>query len=155
MQSSENAGVAEGNSSDANSGGIVDRVGDGGHCRFERRLAGAVRRQVGAVRIRIAVDQHDIDSFRNVGVPKGGVGRPIPADHPPGVKADFLMKRATQAVKGAAFDGVMQAFRIDHQPAIVRAHDPPGPHMTGLSIHFDVGNLRLTEHRTQRCGSCR
>jgi hypothetical protein len=57
-------------------------------------LTGSVGRQVGAVWIRIAVYQHDIDTFRNVSVAKRGMRGPIPAGHFLGVESDFLVNRA-------------------------------------------------------------
>src|SRR5260370_35475715 len=67
---------------------------------------------------------------------------PIPAGPLFGTEPDLPMNRAAQAVQGAAFDGVVQALWIHHEAAVMRAHDPLRPDVAGLSIHFDLGDLR-------------
>ena len=67
---------------------------------------------------------------------------PIPARHFFRVEPDFLVNRAAQAVQGAALDRVMQALGIHHKAAVMRAYDSLRPYMTGLTIHFNLGDLR-------------
>ncbi len=43
------------------------------------------------------------------------------------VELHFFPERATQSVQHAALDGVTQAFGIDREPAVVRAHQALHP----------------------------
>ncbi len=146
FQSGEHALVAERNPSDANSSSIVNRIPDGRKHWFESRLAGSVRRQVGTIRIRIAVHEYDIDALGNVCVPECRVREPVDARHLLGGEPDFLVKGAAQAVKRTTFQRATKALRIYNQTAVVSAHQALRPHMTGLAIHLylgDLGNDRL------------
>ena len=42
----------------------------------------------------------------------------------------------------AALDGAAQRLGVDHQSAVVRAHQPLHPDVAGLAIHLDLGDLR-------------
>ena len=64
LQRGQHAFAAEGCPAQANTGGIVDRIGDRGDQRLMAAFPCPVRRQIGAVRIRIAVDEHDVDASR-------------------------------------------------------------------------------------------
>ena len=127
---------------EANAGRVVDRVGDRGQHRLERRFSGAVGRQVGPSRIRITVHQQDVDPFWYVGMAERGMREPVHARHLFGVEPHFFVQSAAQAVKRAAFDGVAKAKRIDDQAAVVRAHQALRPDVTGLPIHLDLRDLR-------------
>src|SRR5258708_38937810 len=96
FQSSKHAVIPERNPSDAYAGSIVDRVPDGGKHRFERGLTGSIRRQVGTVRIRIAVHQQDIDALWNVGMPEGRRRDSIPPPYLVRVDPASLVNGAAQ-----------------------------------------------------------
>ena len=59
-----------------------------------------------------------------------------------GVEPNFFVNGAAQAVKHSAFHGVTQALGIDHETAVMCAHQPLRPYMAGLAVHFDLGDLR-------------
>ena len=65
--------ISERNPAHPNPRRIEDGVGDGRDARLDRRFTGSIVRQVGPVRIGIAVDQHDVDGGRGVGVPERGM----------------------------------------------------------------------------------
>jgi hypothetical protein len=44
-------------------------------------------------------------------------------------------------VEHASFDGAAQSLRVDDQPAVVRAHEPLRPNVTGSAIDLDLGDL--------------
>ena len=69
------------------------------------------------------------------------MGVPIDARDLLGVELHFLVDRAAQRVEHAAFDGMPQTFRVDDQPAVVRADEPLHPHVTGSAIDFDFRDL--------------
>ena len=66
---------------------------------------------------------------------------PVHARHLLGVELHFLVERAAQRVEHAALDGAAQRLRVDDQPAVVRAHQPLHPDVTGPAIHLDLGDL--------------
>jgi len=142
--------IPEGNPSDANARGVVDRVPDCRKHRFEGGLTGSVGRQIGTVRIRIAVHQDDINALGNIGVAESRGREPVLAGHLLRIESDFFVKSAAEAMKRTAFNGVPQAFRIHRQTAIVRAHQTLRPNMTRLAIHFDVGDLRNNRMAPER-----
>ena len=66
---------------------------------------------------------------------------PIHAGDLCGIELYFFVERAAQGVEHGAFDRVTQRHGVDHQPAVVRAHQPLHPDMAGSAIHLDLGDL--------------
>src|ERR1700736_5753021 len=99
LQCGKHAVGPEGNASDANAGSIVNCISYRREHRLERRLTGPVRRQVGTVRIRIAVYQHDLNALGSIGMPESRMREPVHARHLLGIEADFLVQGAAQAMK--------------------------------------------------------
>ena len=53
------------------------------------------------------------------------------------------------------FDRASQRLGIDHQPAVVRAHDPLHPHAARPAIDLDIGDFRDHGLPAERVGEAR
>ena len=58
------------------------------------------------------------------------------------VELHLFVKGSAQRVAHATLDGAAQRFWIDHESAIVSAHQPLHPDVTGFSIHIDFSDDR-------------
>ena len=103
--------LRNGGSAQPNARCIVNRVGDRGDQRLVAALAGAIGRQIGAIRIGIAVDQHDVDRLGRVRMPQAGMRNPVDTGDFLGVELHFFPERTTQGMQHAALDGVAQTLR--------------------------------------------
>ena len=63
--------------------------------------------KVRTIRIRVAVDENDVDRFRCVGMTQTRVRRPIDARDFLGIELHFFPQGAAQTVQHAALDGVL------------------------------------------------
>ena len=99
-------------------------------------------RQIGAVRIRIAVDEDDVDLRRRVQVRERRMRCPIPAQHLLRIERDLFVQRTADAVQRGAFDGTAQRLGVDHQAAVVSNHGALDPDAPGLAIDLDFDELR-------------
>ena len=97
-------------------------------------------RQIGAVGVRVAVDEHNVDGLRRIGMAHARVRNPVDARDLFTVELHLFPERATQAMQHAAFDGVLQAHGVDGQAAIVGADETLDPHRARLNVDFDFGD---------------
>jgi len=52
------------------------------------------------------------------------------------------VERAAERVEHLHLDRAAQPSGVDDEAAVVRAHEPLDPDVTGLAIHLDLGNFR-------------
>ena len=110
--------VAERSPPDANTGRVVDCICDRRERRLQRRFPAAIRRQVGAVWIGIAIHQHDIDPLRSVGVAESRMRHPVHARDFFSVELHFFMKRPAQPRMVKIFD-LFDALRLANSAGLV------------------------------------
>ena len=88
-------------------------VGEGRGDRSDRALAGAGRRQIGAV------DQHDVDRLGRLGDVEDRVGEPVGAGDPGAVEGDLLRQCPAGALDDVALDAASEPVRVDDRLAIM------------------------------------
>src|SRR5580704_5618229 len=75
-------------------------------------------------------------------MPKSRMRDPVHARDLFRIELDLFMKRAAQRMQHRALDGVAKRLRVDHEAAVVRAHQPLHPDVAGAAVHLDLGDLR-------------
>ena len=138
-------------------GRVENRIGDGGNHWLVRRFPCAIHRQIGPVRIRITVDDNDVDLLRRIQMRQRWMRQPIDARDLFRIELHFFVQTTAHPVQHAALNAVPQRFWIDDQTAIVSTGDPLHPDPAGLSIHFnlgDDGDDGLTAKRVRHTAAC-
>src|SRR5690606_33977855 len=104
------------------------------------RLARAIVREVRAIRLGIAVHEHDVDALRRVGVTQARVRGPVDASDLLAVELHLFPERAAQAVQQAALDRVAQTRGVHGEAAVVRADEALREHAARLAVDLDLGD---------------
>ena len=107
------------------------RGGPGGGRRDtdDRRLAGAGRRQIGAV------EQHDLDR-RHVAEARHAILLERAVEDPAAGELDRLEQRAAESLHDGPFDLVLQAVGVDDRAALERDDEPLDLEPAGRARHF-------------------
>ncbi len=75
---------------------------------------------------------------------------PVPARNLLCIESDFLIKRATQAMKRPAFRHVPDTVWIHNKSTIMCAHQSLCPYVTSLAIDLNLGDLGYNGLATER-----
>src|SRR5262245_57222211 len=66
---------------------------------------------------------------------------PVPAGYFLTIELHLFVNGPAERMHHCALHGAPQTLWIDYETAVVTTHKPLCPHMTGLAVHFDFGNL--------------
>src|SRR5437870_11309169 len=124
LQGFEHSGVSERNATETHAGCIVNGICHRSDRRFQGRLTGSVVRQIGTVRIGIAIDEQQVDFCRRIEMRQRRMSNPVLAGDLLAIELHLFIKRPAQGMEHAALDNAAKRFGIGHTAAVMRAHEP-------------------------------